>query len=244
MATGYAKATGKIGVCLATSGPGGIHLLNGLYDAKLDHMPVLAITGMQETSVLGTGYQQEVGLDKLYADVAEYNQMIYNPAQLPGVVDIAIRTAYARRGVAHIDGAQRYSGRRRRRRPLAARGPGPPAADRAGHAPGPGTAAGRGPAAHRRAAGRDQLPVHQAPARGGQGQGGPDRGRPGPGRRPDRHRAARRGRRQGGPGGLLPMLTCDGGTIATWAARHWARSCGSRWCSATRSTVSAIRSRS
>ena len=102
MATGYAKATGKIGVCLATSGPGGIHLLNGLYDAKLDHKPVLAITGMQETSVLGTGYQQEVALDKLYADVAEYDQMIYNPAQLPGVLDTAIRTAYARRGVAHL----------------------------------------------------------------------------------------------------------------------------------------------
>jgi pyruvate dehydrogenase (quinone) len=102
MATAYAKATGKIGVCLATSGPGGIHLLNGLYDAKLDHMPVLAITGMQETSVLGTGYQQEVPLDKLYEDVAEYNQMIYNPVQLPALVDIAIRTAYARRGVAHL----------------------------------------------------------------------------------------------------------------------------------------------
>ena len=102
MATGYAKATGKVGVCLATSGPGGIHLLNGLYDAKLDHQPVLAITGMQETSVLGTGYQQEVNLDKLFADVAEYDQMIYNPAQLPTVVDNAIRTAYARRSVAHI----------------------------------------------------------------------------------------------------------------------------------------------
>jgi len=102
MATAHAKATGKLGVCIATSGPGGIHLLNGLYDAKLDHMPVLAITGMQETSVLGTGYQQEVNLDKLYADVAEYDQMIYNPAQLPSVVDNAIRTAYARRGVAHI----------------------------------------------------------------------------------------------------------------------------------------------
>jgi pyruvate dehydrogenase (quinone) len=102
MATAHAKATGKIGVCIATSGPGGIHLLNGLYDAKLDHMPVLAITGMQETALLGTGYQQEVNLDKLYADVAEYDQMIYNPAQLPSVVDNAIRTAYARRGVAHI----------------------------------------------------------------------------------------------------------------------------------------------
>src|SRR5438045_5596877 len=95
MATGYAKATGRIGVCLATSGPGGIHLLNGLYDAKLDHMPVLAITGMQETSVLGTGYQQEVAMDKLYADVAVYNEVVTNPTQLPALVDIAIRTAYA-----------------------------------------------------------------------------------------------------------------------------------------------------
>ncbi|HEX4813942.1 MAG TPA: thiamine pyrophosphate-dependent enzyme [Nonomuraea sp.] len=102
MATGYAKATGRLGVCLATSGPGGIHLLNGLYDAKLDHVPVLAITGMQETSVLGTGYQQEVHLDKLFADVAEYNMMITNPAQLPSLVDLAVRTAYARRGVAHL----------------------------------------------------------------------------------------------------------------------------------------------
>jgi len=102
MATAHAKATGKIGVCLATSGPGGIHLLNGLYDAKLDHMPVLAITGMQETSVLGTAYQQEVALDRLYTDVAEYDQMIYNPVQIPAVTDLAIRTAYARRGVAHI----------------------------------------------------------------------------------------------------------------------------------------------
>jgi pyruvate dehydrogenase (quinone)/pyruvate oxidase len=102
MATAYAKATGKLGVCLATSGPGAIHLMNGLYDAKLDHVPVLAITGMQETSVLGTGYQQEVHTDKLYADLAEYNLVVDNPAQLPGVVDIAIRTALARRGVAHL----------------------------------------------------------------------------------------------------------------------------------------------
>jgi pyruvate dehydrogenase (quinone)/pyruvate oxidase len=102
MATAYAKATGKIGVCLATSGPGGIHLANGLYDAKLDHAPVLAITGMQETSVLGTGYQQEVHLDRLFEDVAVYNQMVVNPAQLPSLVDLAIRTAYARQGVAHL----------------------------------------------------------------------------------------------------------------------------------------------
>src|SRR6201991_5392285 len=87
MATGYAKATGRVGVCLATSGPGGIHLLNGLYDAKLDHVPVLAITGLQETAVLGTGYQQEVALDKLYADLAEYNMLVSNPAQLPSLVD-------------------------------------------------------------------------------------------------------------------------------------------------------------
>jgi len=102
MATGYAKATGRLGVCLATSGPGAIHLLNGLYDAKLDHTPVLAITGMQETSVLGTGYQQEVHLEHLYADLTEYNLVVDNPAQLPGVVDIAVRTALARRGVAHL----------------------------------------------------------------------------------------------------------------------------------------------
>ncbi|GAB1640197.1 thiamine pyrophosphate-binding protein [Krasilnikovia sp. MM14-A1259] len=102
MATGYAKATGRIGVCLATSGPGGVHLLNGLYDAKLDHAPVLAITGMQETSVLGTGYQQEVHLDRLYEDVTEYNEVVTNPVQLPALVDIAIRTAYARKGVAHL----------------------------------------------------------------------------------------------------------------------------------------------
>ncbi|WP_285560934.1 thiamine pyrophosphate-dependent enzyme [Actinoplanes regularis] len=102
MATAHAKATGKIGVCLATSGPGGIHLANGLYDAKLDHVPVLAITGMQESGVLGTAYQQEVNLDRLYEDVAEYNQVVMNPAQLPTLVDVAIRTAYARRGVAHL----------------------------------------------------------------------------------------------------------------------------------------------
>jgi pyruvate dehydrogenase (quinone) len=102
MATGYAKATGRLGVCLATSGPGGIHLLNGLYDAKLDHMPVLAITGMQETSVLGTGYQQEVNLPTLYADLAEYNQLVTNPQQVVGLVDNAVRTAMTRRGVVHL----------------------------------------------------------------------------------------------------------------------------------------------
>src|SRR5437762_11928084 len=96
MACAYAKFTGKLGVCLATSGPGGIHLANGLYDAKLDGQPVLALTGMQETSVLGTGYQQEVNLDRFYEDATEYNQVVTNPAQLPALVDIAVRTAYAR----------------------------------------------------------------------------------------------------------------------------------------------------
>ncbi|MGH9016921.1 MAG: thiamine pyrophosphate-dependent enzyme [Acidimicrobiales bacterium] len=102
MATGYAKSTGRIGVCLATSGPGAIHLLNGLYDAKLDHVPVLALTGMQESQMLGTGYQQEVALEKLYMDVAEYNEMIRVPTQVPTLVDLAIRHALGRRGVAHL----------------------------------------------------------------------------------------------------------------------------------------------
>jgi pyruvate dehydrogenase (quinone) len=102
MACGYAKATGKLGVCLATSGPGAIHLLNGLYDAKLDHMPVLAITGMQETQMLGTGYQQEVATDKLFIDVADYNEIVLVPAQLPTLVDVAIRHALSRRAVAHL----------------------------------------------------------------------------------------------------------------------------------------------
>ena len=102
MACGYAKTTGRLGVCLATSGPGGIHLLNGLYDAKLDHQPVLAITGMQETQLLGTGYQQEVHLEKLYQDVADYDVMVYVPGQIPALVDRAVRTALAQRTVCHL----------------------------------------------------------------------------------------------------------------------------------------------
>ncbi|RBY78881.1 pyruvate oxidase [Geodermatophilus sp. TF02-6] len=102
MATGYAKATGKLGVCVATSGPGAIHLLNGLYDAKLDHVPVLALTGMQATNVLGTNYQQEVHLDRLYQDLAAYNLMVTSPLQMPAVVDLAIRNALAKRTVAHL----------------------------------------------------------------------------------------------------------------------------------------------
>ena len=102
MATAYAKSTGRLGVCLATSGPGAIHLLNGLYDAKLDHVPVLALTGMQESQMLGTGYQQEVTLDRLFMDVAEYNQMIHVPVQVSTLVDLAVRHALARHTVAHL----------------------------------------------------------------------------------------------------------------------------------------------
>jgi pyruvate dehydrogenase (quinone)/pyruvate oxidase len=102
MATAYAKTTGKLGVCLATSGPGGLHLMNGLYDAKLDHHPVLAITGMQSTSQLGTGYQQEVHLDRIFMDLCVYNQMFMAPASIPALVDIAVRSALSKRGVAHL----------------------------------------------------------------------------------------------------------------------------------------------
>jgi pyruvate dehydrogenase (quinone) len=102
MASGYAKSTGRLGVCLATSGPGGIHLLNGLYDAKLDHQPVLAITGMQATSVLGTDFQQEVHLDRLYDDVAEFDAMVHVPVSIPALVDRAVRTSLAYRTVSHL----------------------------------------------------------------------------------------------------------------------------------------------
>lgn len=102
MATGYAKSTGRLGVCLATSGPGGLHLINGLYDAKLDHVPVLAITGVQATSQLGTEYQQEVHLDKVFMDLCVYNEMVHVPVSIPTLVDIAVRAALARRGVSHL----------------------------------------------------------------------------------------------------------------------------------------------
>jgi pyruvate dehydrogenase (quinone) len=101
-ACGYAKYTGRLGVCLATSGPGGIHLLNGLYDAKCDGQPVLAITGHTFHDLIGTHYQQDVDLDKLFMDVAEYNQRIMGPAHVNNVVDEAIKTALSRRTVTHI----------------------------------------------------------------------------------------------------------------------------------------------
>jgi pyruvate dehydrogenase (quinone) len=97
-AVGYAKFTGRVGVCAATSGPGAIHLLNGLYDAKLDHVPVVAIVGQTNRSAMGGSYQQEVDLLSLFKDVAsEYVQMVTVPEQLPNVLDRAIRTALAER---------------------------------------------------------------------------------------------------------------------------------------------------
>jgi pyruvate dehydrogenase (quinone)/pyruvate oxidase len=102
MACGYAKWTGRLGVCIATSGPGGIHLLNGLYDAKLDRQPVLAITGLQFHDLLNTHTQQDVELDKLFMDVAVYNCRVMGAAHMENVAELAIRTAMARRGVAHI----------------------------------------------------------------------------------------------------------------------------------------------
>jgi pyruvate dehydrogenase (quinone) len=102
MACGYAKFTGKLGVCLATSGPGGIHLLNGLYDAKLDTQPVLAITGLQFHDLIGTFTQQDVALDKLFMDVAVVNERIMGPTHVENIADLACRTALAYHGVAHI----------------------------------------------------------------------------------------------------------------------------------------------
>ncbi|MFF8871550.1 thiamine pyrophosphate-requiring protein [Streptomyces massasporeus] len=97
-AVGYAKFSGRLGVCVATSGPGAIHLLNGLYDAKLDHVPVLAIVGQTHRTAMGGSYQQEVDLHTLYKDVAsEFVETVTVPEQLPNVLDRAIRTAYARR---------------------------------------------------------------------------------------------------------------------------------------------------
>ncbi|MGW7692881.1 thiamine pyrophosphate-requiring protein [Streptomyces asiaticus] len=97
-AVGYAKFSGRLGVCAATSGPGAIHLLNGLYDAKLDHVPVVALVGQTHRSAMGGSYQQEVDLHSLFKDVAsDFLETVTVPEQLPNVLDRAIRTAYARR---------------------------------------------------------------------------------------------------------------------------------------------------
>ena len=102
MACGYAKFTGKLGCCLATSGPGGIHLLNGLYDAKMDGQPVLAITGMAFHDLINTNTQQDVELDKLYQNVCVYNNRIMGPAHVENTAELACRTALGYRGVSHI----------------------------------------------------------------------------------------------------------------------------------------------
>jgi pyruvate dehydrogenase (quinone)/pyruvate oxidase len=102
MACGYAKFTGKLGVCLATSGPGGIHLLNGLSDAKMDGQPVLAITGLQFHDLIGTYTQQDVALDRLYMDVAACNERIMGPTHVENIVDLAVRIALSYRTVSHI----------------------------------------------------------------------------------------------------------------------------------------------
>jgi pyruvate dehydrogenase (quinone) len=102
MACAYAKYTGKLGVCLATSGPGGIHLLNGLYDAKMDEQPVLALTGLQFHDLIGTMTQQDVELDKLYQDVAVFNERVMGVNHVENLVNLACRTALSYRGVAHI----------------------------------------------------------------------------------------------------------------------------------------------
>ena len=103
MACAYAKYTGKLGVCLATSGPGGIHLLNGLYDAKLDGQPVLAITGHHFHDLIDTHAQQDVNLDRVFADVAIYSTRVMSAAHVQNVADLACRTAITYRGVAHIN---------------------------------------------------------------------------------------------------------------------------------------------
>jgi len=102
MACAYAKHTGKLGCCVATSGPGGIHLLNGLYDAKLDGQPVLAITGLQFHDLLHTHTQQDVALDRVFEDVCVYNERCMGAAHMENIAELACRTALSRRGVAHI----------------------------------------------------------------------------------------------------------------------------------------------
>ncbi len=102
MAGAHAKFTGQVGVCLATSGPGAIHLLNGLYDAKLDHMPVLAIVGQQASTSLGSDYQQETDLHTLFKDVSAYVETVVTPAQLRHVLDRALRVAMAEKSVATV----------------------------------------------------------------------------------------------------------------------------------------------
>jgi pyruvate dehydrogenase (quinone) len=103
MACAYAKYTGRLGVCLATSGPGGVHLLNGLYDAKMDGQPVLAITGHHYHDLIDTYAQQDIDLDLVFKDVALYSTRIMGPSHVEPVTNLACRTALSRRGVAHLN---------------------------------------------------------------------------------------------------------------------------------------------
>ncbi len=102
MACAYAKYTGKLGACVATSGPGAIHLLNGLYDAKADNTPVIAVTGTTYSDLMNSSYQQDVNLLQLFSDVSVYNTIVNNPEQAEMAVDIACRSAMAQRGVSHL----------------------------------------------------------------------------------------------------------------------------------------------
>jgi pyruvate dehydrogenase (quinone) len=102
MACAHAKWTGRLGCCLATTGPGGTHLLTGLYDAKLDHAPVVALTGLPYHDLIDTATQQDVSLDRLFADVAVYSSRVMGAAHVENTITLACRTALARRGVAHV----------------------------------------------------------------------------------------------------------------------------------------------
>src|SRR5437763_11143999 len=101
-AVGYAKFSGTFGVCAATSGPGAIHLLNGLYDAKMDHVPVVALVGQQARTGLGASYQQEVDLQNLFKDVSEYVALASVPAQVRHLIDRAVRIAHNKRAVSCV----------------------------------------------------------------------------------------------------------------------------------------------
>jgi pyruvate oxidase len=101
-ASAQAKLSGELAVCVGTAGPGAIHLLNGLYDAKLDHAPVLAITGQVDTALMGTEYHQEINVTSLFQDVALFNQTIVNPDQMPEIAILACQTALAQKSIAHL----------------------------------------------------------------------------------------------------------------------------------------------
>src|SRR5919204_2081571 len=101
-AVGYAKFSGRLGVCISTAAPGAVHLLNGLYDAAVDQAPVLAITGMTYHDLIGTKYLQDLNHDYLFANVASFNQRLMGPGHVENVVNLACRSALANRSVSHI----------------------------------------------------------------------------------------------------------------------------------------------